>query len=239
MISRFFCLFFLLMCLAATPALAQNKEVTESDKAVFAFFHLTGGTPDYEQWVRNSDKYLAAAADPKLQADLYEIETLRLKWGFGTYNKDKDFLKIRTPVKLAINNDPKHGKLSFLFPTADGHVPYFPFNYGKEWIALIVGDVENFLTVPLSPDEYAFIRKQFQPDTPYDGEILLRIKAVKADASNTLPLDGLDQWLMMGETGYMELIYTPPAETEIVLWSFMAPWYMSDAQKDLLPLLGK
>ena len=53
-----FILSIFLLCFAGL-AFAQEGEVTENDKAVFAFFTLNGHTPAYEQWIENSPKYLA------------------------------------------------------------------------------------------------------------------------------------------------------------------------------------
>jgi hypothetical protein len=227
-------------CILLTPAaFAQHKEVSENERAVFSFFKLIDGEPNFDQWVRNSSKYLEIT-DRAAQDQLYQIETLRLKWGFGTHDVEGDSIKIRTPIKIALSGAREKGRLSFLFPTTSGgQAPYFPFEYGKESIALIVGDIDRFLSVTIAPDEYDFIRKLMNPNTPYEGEIVLRIKASKADGSAPLPLDGVDQWLMMGDTGYLELIFTPPGDTEKVLWSYTAPWYYTSTEQSLLPLLSK
>ena len=220
----------------APPALSQNKEISESDKAIFAFFKLTRGVPAYEKWVRESEQYLSAAADPVLQKEVFETEILRLKWGFGTYNLDSDFIKIRTAVKMILRGENGHEKISFLFPhTAQDHIPYFPFPYGEEWIALVVNDLGGAsLDLPLTPEEAGKAAALLPANTPVDGQITLQIRPVKADNTQPLKLDGADQWLMMGETGYYELSYQGT-----VLGSYMADWYLTDTEKQLLPLLKK
>lgn len=233
-----FC-FFLFPLAICLPSLAQNKEVSESDKAIFAFFKLASLTPDYDQWIRNSEKYITSAEDPTLQRDIYEIESLRLKWGFGTYNPEQDFIKIRTPVKLALNTARKP-QLAFIFPgNISGSVPYFPFPYGNEAVALIVGDLENFMRIDLSPEEFEKISSLIAPGQAYDAQLSLRVRPVSADGATPLKLDGMDQWLLMGETGYLEILYAPQGQSETALWAYTAPWYLSDTEKNLLPLLEK
>jgi hypothetical protein len=231
-------LIFLFLTICA-PAFAQNKEVSESDKAVFAFFHLGGGTPAYEEWVRNSEKYLLSAEDPKLQSEIFEIELLRLKYGFGTYDPDNDFIKIRTPVRLMVHNQLDGETLSFMFPAVgQGKVPYFPFAYGKESIALIVNDLEAFLNISLPPGSAKDAHMILAINKIYDGEIIVRIRPTKADKTAPLKMDGVDQWLLMGETGYMELVVNWDG-TEKSLYSWTAPWYLTDTERNLLPLLEK
>lgn len=217
----------------ALPALAQKKEISETDKAVFSFFKLSGGTPAYETWVMNSDIYLTSAEDAKLQAEIFEIELLRLKYGFGTYDVDNEFIKIRTPVKLMLHDQLEGYTLSFMFPKAgQNNVPYFPFSYGKEWIALIVSDLAGFLNLPMSKKEADEAFKTLALNKIYDGEIVLHVRATKADSKAPLELDGIEQWLLMGDTGHFEL----KAGGRNVA-AYTAPWYYTRSENDLLNLL--
>jgi hypothetical protein len=221
--SRFILSIFLL-CFAGI-AFAQNGEITESDKAVFAFFTLNGHTPAYEQWIENSPKYLAQTTYEG-KREVLEAELLRLKWGFGTYDVARDFIKIRTPVKLLIQGN----HLAFSFHEASGkNVPYFPFPYGKEWIALIINDLDPLFELELTPEERT--RTASLPkNVVFDGEIVLHLRPIKADNNNTQKLDGTDHWLMMSDTGRLELL-----SEGTVLATYTAPWFLESAEKGVLP----
>ena len=98
--SAQFILSILLLCFAGM-AFAQGGEVTENDKAVFAFFTLNGHTPAYEQWIENSPKYLAETTYEG-KREVLQTEVLLLKCGFGKYNSVRDFIQNRKPVKFLI-----------------------------------------------------------------------------------------------------------------------------------------
>ena len=224
--SAQFILSILLLCFAGM-AFAQGGEVTENDKAVFAFFTLNGHTPAYEQWIENSPKYLAETTyDGK--REVLEAELLRLKWGFGTYNVERDFIKIRTPVKLLIQGN----HLAFSFHEASGrNVPYFPFPYGKEWIAMIINDIDPLFELELTPAEKARTAN-LPKNVVFDGEIVLHLRPIKADNDATHKLDGTDHWLMMSDTGRLELLSEGTA-----LATYTAPWFLESAEKGSLPSL--
>lgn len=206
---------------------AQGSEISENDKAVFAFFTLNGHTPAYQDWIENSPKYLAQTTYEG-KREVLEAELLRLKWGFGTYNAGRDFIKIRTPVKLLIQGN----YLAFSFHEASGrNVPYFPFQYGKEWIAMIVNDLEPLFELELTPEEKA--RTATLPkNRVFDGEIVLRLRPVTADNDAPLKLDGTDHWLLMSDTGRLELL-----SEGAVLATYTAPWFLEKAEKGVLPSL--
>jgi len=240
MIARLFTLsLFISVFGFASLALAQNKEANDLEKAIFAYFALAGKPPDYAQWIRNSEKY-RHEKDPVRKEEIYETETLRLKWGYGVYSPEKDYIKLRTPVRLFLMQDEKNPVLYFAFSAENpDYVPYFPFPYGNEWITMIAYDLERFLSIPLSAEEYKFVAGIMEPNRPHDGAVTLHLRGTKADTAATMNMDGTDHWLMMGETGFIELFYAPPDRTEKSIWSYEAPWFYTKTEKDLFPLLGQ
>lgn len=216
----------LLLCIAV-PAFAEVKDITESEKTVFAFFALNNHTPPYEEWILSSPKYQVAKNYDE-QRDVLEKEMLRLKWGFGTYDVARDFIKIRTPVKLLLQGN----HLAFSFHQMSGReVPYFPFPYGKEWIAVIINDLDPLFELELSPAEKA--RTVALPkNTVFDGEIVLRLRAAKADNSAPVELDGTPHWLLMSETGHFELV-----SGGTVLATYTAPWFLESQENKIIPAL--
>lgn len=224
----------------ALNAHAQKTYVSEEEKAVFAYFKLTNGIPDYEAWIPDTTAFQKTPEEKR--KEFFEQELLRLKWGFGTYDVETGFIRIKTKVYLQVNNDKDGPVLSFAFPGSKGmKIPYFPFPYGKEWIAFIINDLSDFLIVPLSNDQYAHITRHLADGKPYMGTMVLSVRAVSADYKKPMKIDGVQQWLMLGETGYIEFTHRAESqegqEEEIELWSWMADWYLTDTEKLLMPIL--
>ena len=214
-----------------------RPDITDREKAVFAFFKVTRGTPFFDSWIRTSDTYLSA---PKShQEEVYEAEAMRLKWGFGTYDEKTDFLKISTRVFLQLQTGADGASLNFKFPGSESEeIPIFPYPYGADWITLAIDDLYNFTSVPLGPKQYELVASQLEPGKIYKGSLKMRIRPLTGDAATPLLVDGVNNWLMMGDTAYIEFLYTPSgAKDSVVLWSYTAPWYLTDSEEVLLNLL--
>src|SRR5262245_34468946 len=111
--ARFFILTAFLF-LACMPAWAQNKEISESEKAVFAFFKLAKTEPDFEHWVKSSEKF-RQAADTYQQQQILRVEMLRLQYGFGTYDVAKNSIRLRTSAKFLLQGPAENATLLFAF----------------------------------------------------------------------------------------------------------------------------
>ena len=234
-------LFFISAFLALAPAaFAESYHYSESEKAVFSFFKLSHGEPNYESWI-NASPNVASIVDTKKKAELYEQESLRLKWGFGTFDVTRDFLKINTDVVLSLTRTKGKTLLNFMFPNAKSdEIPYFPYAYGSEWIALVVEDLGNYTHVPLTQGEEELARKYISEGQIYPIKLVVRARMKKADSAEPLMLDGMTQWIMSGEVGHIEFVYKDPKTgEEITLWKLTAPWYLTDTEKMLMPLLDE
>ena len=234
---KFLWVLFLLICLASPVRAEFSPDISMHEKAVFAYFKTTRGQPFFDQWIKSSEPYRTSAA--LAQDEIYEHELLRLKWGFGVYDETADFLAVNTQVYLQLSNGAEGPLLNFKFlNSADQEIPFFPYQYGDEWIALIVNDLHLFTSVPLDAEQHQKIASLLEAGKIYEGMIRIRARPVTADAEMPLEMPDGKYWLLMGDTAYIEFLYAKPGATEPVkLWHYTAPWYLSENEEILLDLL--
>jgi len=212
-------------------------EVTEEERAVFAYFKLTDQKPDYEQWIKNSTKYQEARG--VLQDDILSTETERLSWGFETFDLAKGFITITRPIRLTtvVNEDGKRVVNTRFVDERHNETPYFPISYGNESIAFIIEGLEQYRTITLKPEEVAKIKEYFFDASPYEAVMELRIRPLSADAQEKLFVDYKDQWLMLGDIAYLQIKFYDEYKLEnITVWDYNAPWYLEVSQKALLEM---
>lgn len=232
-------IFTLCVCFALFKgeALAEG-EFFEHEKAVFAFHALSNSEPNFTEWIEESAPY--KTAPPEYKDEVFEKEALRLKWGMATYDVSSyikmDF-EVITIVEPAGKNKPAVLKLYFLDEKED-YIPYFPFPFGDQWIALLVQGLEIFSRIPLHEKELAHI-KTFMPqnNTPYPAMLHMEIKPISADGEKPFQLDGVDQWLMMGDIASLRFDMKDEAtKTDKTLWEYYAPWYEEQTGNQLSTL---
>lgn len=240
------CRLFKLSCfcalLLAGPALAQPRvQVSENEKAIFAFHRLSGQQPSYELIAAADEEY--KTAPPELAEQILAESVIRLKTGFGMYDPGRDFLQIATNVMAQIQTAPNSPPvLIFRFPNSsnENYIPYFPYAYGdQDWIAMIVEDLPQFAQIPMSDEQYQYVKPYLPENGTYaEVRIFMRVRPRMADSTAPMLIDGVEQWLLMGDTAYISASVTDAAGGQLRLWEYSAPWYMSATEKDLLPLLG-
>ncbi len=238
-VTRFFSLTLVFLCFGALCVQAgPNVVVTEQERAVFSFFKLAKTTPDYKSWIESSDIYKKAESKEKRE-EIFEQESLRLKWGFGTHEVEENLLKIRTNVLLQLQEGEQGKTLNFKFTNlGNKYIPYFPYAYGKELVSLIIDDLEKFVTVPLTDEEFKAVNAYLKTGTVYNGNLRMRIRPLHVDHNKPINMDGLNQWLMLGDTAYLEFSYNDPqSEEQQRIWEYAAPWYLSTSESTLLQLL--
>lgn len=209
--------------LSLTPA-SSNTEVG------MVFYKMVGARPDFDSWITSEPRYLTAA--PEQRAEILAEERRKLEIAFNALDVRKSPLVIRTAVKLQISAPSGQAKrtLEVKFP-AEGDI-YFPYKVANQNITIIPNGVDLYRHIPLSNTEAASIQGRLA----YNGSatMVLEIIPVKADGAAPMKLDGVDQWLMMGEIGFIGL-YNNSLE---VIWSYQAPWFTRKNRQDLFSLYG-
>jgi len=231
------------LVLALLPAQPRAQaRLSEQEKAIFAFYHLTEtGKPDFTSYVKALKRY--KDTEKKYQKNVFEKEMSRMQWGMDVYNPEKDFLKIGTAVDVKLSS-PSGGRpavLSFQFPhEGKDYIPYFPYDFGGEWIALLIEDLPLFSRMELAPAQYAFI-KAYLPDDgmPYPAKLHMQIRPISADNTAPFQLGGINQWLMMGDIAALKFdVADRSSQQNKTLWEYAPDWYLTGTQKELLPLLN-
>lgn len=248
---RLFLMLFLAFSFIFLPPAHAGLQTSEEEKAVFSFFRLAGATPDYTTWINHSQRYLKAP--DALKQSVYDEEETRLKWGFGTFDPGRDFLKIETDIELHVTNGAEGLGIAFSFPGKSKDEPvYFPYSYGQEWIALVVDDLEKFSKIPLMDEDSAYLTQKLGRGGNFKARLKMRIRPLSADTDAPLALTEKDKfWLLRGDIAYLAFEKIPKNEIEeqakktleeerkTAIFSYTAPWYLSDTESELLNLLGE
>lgn len=222
----------LIILALAFPAGAQLR-VSEEEKAVFAFFQLVKRTPNYKSWVKTLPSYKQAS--PETQQDIYDLEETRLKWGFGTFDHEEDFLKIRTQAELLMTTEDGQTTLHFRFPGSSGEeYPYFPYSYADAWIALVVNDLGHFANLPITAEQAAQLQRHMKGAKILPVDMDMRVRATSGDIDTPLLMDGTYFWVMAGDIAHLDFT---PTGSDTPIFTYSAPWYMSDTEEDILNLL--
>ena len=211
--------------------------VSEEEKAVFAYLRLTDQEPDYDAWIKNTEKYQDARTQRRKQ--ILEEEKERLDWGFGTYNARESLITIKAKIRLSttVKEDGRRMLYTRFDDERHNETPYFPFKYGKDSIAFIIQDLETYRAIELEPEEIPKIKEYFYDSAPYEAEMEMRIRPLSADSNEKLFVDYKDQWLMLGDIAYLRINYYDEFKLEDMnVWDYNAPWYLDESQKALLDM---
>lgn len=227
----------LFIALPLQNVLAQNKvfstEITQKEKAVFAFFKAGNASPDFEKWVMESSLYKSA-----LESDKQEIliqEQLRLGRGYSYYSLDKDLLEIEIPVtaKYIPPEGGKQARFYFIFPDQyeENYVPVFSYSYGQDTVSMIINRLAAFGNFPLTQRQFEIISERMtRQSEDFDAILIAHVKISSADHTKPYPKpNGGKQWIMVGELGYLSCeINSFFGNKRNQLWDYLAPWYEED-----------
>lgn len=222
----------------------EPGKYTESEKAGFAFHQLSNSIPHYEEWIKNSDAYKNALPEDKI--DMIHKGTMRLKNGFYNYMADEDLIKISVKdAEIETSNTLMEGiktadSTDVTLKLTDLPQSYFPFQAGNIWIAIVVKDFDKVSTKTFTQDEFKDIALKAGMGGSYmkaipDIKLDLWLRPVSVDSTKPIMLDGIEMWLMLAEIGQMD-VWTGSDGTKNIFWSYSAPWYTPETQRELLRL---
>lgn len=214
-----------------------ETSISEEEKVIFAYWKLTEQEADFENWIKNSPKYLDASRYQREK--ILKEDTARLNWGFGTYDHTKDFITIKSKIRLTTNvkDDNKRYLYTRFVDERHNENFYFPFAFGKQSVAFVIENLENYQAIALKPEEIPKVKQYFYDSAPYEAEIEMRIRPISADKEKKLFIDYQDQWLMLGDIAYLKINYYDEYKLQnIIVWDYNAPWYLDESQKALLNL---
>lgn len=231
-------------------AMAQNSALagfSEKEKVGFAYYKLINRDPPYDDWTRSSSEYQTAKSN--VQLAMIDHERHRLKRGFEFYTPDRDLITIKLPVKVTGGDNPsyakdlemQHANLSKMIEInfmGNEESPYFPFQLGKQWIALIPQGLEQRSTHYLTPAQFAnFCGNKSKACVKFeqniDANVILR--ASSANATEPLVMNDVPLWLMMSDLGAIIFLRRDGG----LLWEYAMPWYEGQRAGSLMTLYDK
>ena len=228
---------FWLTLLTAGSALAQDDNaltLSDSEKVVCSFLKLSNKDADIDAWITNSERYKKANKFDR--RDIMREDKERLPKACDSYNRETDLIRITDEVRASTTV--KDGKriLEIKFTDREKNENlFYSYTYGPDAIALILKAFQNHRVNTLEPEQIPIIKKYFHDGAPYETEIELRVKAVTADDSSKIQVEGKDQWLMLGDIAYIKVDYRDKFLYKMVtVWDYNAPWYFNESQRTLL-----
>ncbi|MBI4031663.1 MAG: hypothetical protein HY370_08285 [Proteobacteria bacterium] len=225
-------------------ALLDRKNFSETEKVAFAFHYLSNIEPEFERWVKKTDRYKNARTAEKQQIlndDLY-----RLQNGYHKYHPDEDLIHIEAPAQIrfrdysgrALYNDAGEKRTKHVVITIPGiNSGAIPFELDKLWVAVVAKDYDFFVNLYLTEKEY----QKFINDLGYKAVyyshlaavIDIFLRPVDVDMRAPVLVDDQEMWLMLAEIGSFTIWQR---EHKKMAWEISASWFVSDTSRDLLNL---
>lgn len=222
----------------AVPSWASlgGQGYSETEKVGFAFFTLGGVTPDFDSWA--ADTLSFAEAEEVDRSRIRINEGYRLQQGFANYESDKDFFYVQVPVKLSIPRDGSR-VLQFWIPQGRGNDSevFFSYKIMDLEIAVIPDGIDKYKNIQLTPQQYESFMKEtrISPGQSRPAIMNLFLKPVAADANEPVTIGGAAFWPVMAEIGSLSFWDSK----DNLLWSYEAPWFVTNDRRDLLDLYKK
>jgi hypothetical protein len=229
----------LMLMLYPISVQAQKKTYSNSERTVLAFFKASKHDPDFEYLAENLARYRGLDEEAKQQ--FKDEEKIRLEWIFAHVQPDKDMLDIKTTMSGGLIAENGQNFLMLDIPggkTEDP--PFFPFNIANVWVAVLLDDIDRFLKIPLSENEYKKLHALMpSQDKTYNLKTSIAYRILRAEPQEPINMGKRKYWLMLGEVGHwsVSLADTAPDQTKI-LWDYYAPWYLNADEVDLIKMLN-
>lgn len=227
-LSCFTLLFLAALCIAL-PVCAQTASSTSKD-VYFAFFKTGGKTPDFSRALKASPAYRKVPVTKQKQFLLEEHN--RLMTAFKAYDPAIDFLRVQTPVTATLAMQPREGQdplytLNLAFKKGDA--TFFPYSYEAYDIAVLPQKLPELMTQPIHEAQFELIRSTFKGRLQGPAVLFVEMKPTKSYMNQPYEIDGKDQWALITDVAGMILA----SESGSPLWSYNAPWYVSDTTDEL------
>lgn len=224
-----------LLVIAVQPARAGIEELkpSTSEDIAIAFYRFVDAQPDFRRWIEASEVFQSTEAVNR--AVIYQTEKRRLVGKFREIAPRTQLFTIEVPVVVKITKvleaTNKPYLLEFL-PRID-EVSYFPYSIADIWFAVIIRDLDTFLSQRIEEWEYVRLIRAWPQLGSRTEKMNLRahVKITDADARAPVLLDGQHQWLMMTELASMSLW-----RADDFVWEYQAPWYETPTETELKKL---
>lgn len=224
-----------------STAYAQRKSISAQEMGLLTFYKLSGLKPDFGAWIKDNPLYKETSKTNKGLAEMFwEEEVLRLQWGLGVIEPDKNFMHIQTEAigTLIHSKGKDYLGITFLGKRGKGE-PYFPYSIGSVWVAVIMKDIKKYMLVDLDTETLAKI-KQHLPANITKAKLDLKItyRGISAE-TQPMKLDGVNQHIMLGEIASWKIFLPQPDNTKpVLIWEHIEPWYRTEEEDELIKMLN-
>ncbi len=231
---RFFTVTLFILLIFTSPVKAEisfETKTTPKEKAVFAFFRAINSSPDYEYWIKSNPAY--DALPPKKQETYLLREIMRLGYGYGLYDKNKDILELKIDVLVryipAGDENEKARILFKFFDNSEEYTPTFDYPYGSDVISLVINRLAAFSNMSLNEAQSkAIASKVPYENDDFDATLIIHVRVSKA-MKDPVRTDPFSQWIMIGDIAYLECrVNLNFTNQKYTLWDYVAPWYKEE-----------
>lgn len=215
------------ICCICVPVLAAHAEdrvpydralitklPSSSEEVGTAFLKMSGNFPDFSAVVKSSDAY--KDLNPLAQEDLLNKSTNRLQNNFMNFNPKKSDLIVRVPVNILFKRL-ANGEGVLKIRTFPNDPVYLPYTFAKYPIAMIIKDMELFRELRLDRADTDIVYSRLSLSG--DSTLLLQLYAIAADDKKTVMLDGVPQYPLLTEIGYIGLLNSQAEQ----IWAWRNP----------------
>ncbi len=213
---------------SASPALAQSVFNRSSSEDVgLSFYKSSNIKPNFKEWAKKTDAFKYKSVT---EADSYikkESERLQSKWGEidkkgNVINIYFSSVAIVKPVPKENIDDPAFYDVHILLNKSDK--AYFPYKFHDKHFALIPNNIEKVLSFTIDDSNAALILKNLKLESKEPVEIQLSIHPTKAYSKKPELIDGINQWVLMGDIVTMQMT---AKKTNTILWNYSEKNYVS------------
>ncbi len=220
---------------AHAQQLSKGK-ISSAEDVAFAFYKLSGTKPDLEHWAQKSQipGDISVAEYPAYK----RAKLRRLQSQYQSYNPENT-LKILINAKISLRPAQKWKTSGVGAKNRPGveidlgmqDTPYFPYQVADQWISVIIKDIDKVLSFDLTNEDQAKISSGFHLSGNMSRSVTLvmTVKPLSADAKAPLRLNGIDQWLLMGEL-VSASFWNNQGE---LVWEIQDKNYVSPQQKEI------
>lgn len=239
--ALFLFIFCAVLILTGWEARAAQQRLTPEYIAGFAFFKYAGVQPDFRSWVTLSDAYKIAS--PRERVNMIHNDVPFLENAFTNYDYGDSPIKIKTIVQVDIPTPSVAAKMlqELGFVTVKIVLPeekesYFAVPVADMWIALVPKDIDSYVNIELSKEEFEGFKKAaanngLKTMKGQAREAFLHIEMIPFMANTTSPLvvNGYELWTLMADVVSFEL-WSP--DDKALIWYRDLPGYRPRAESN-------
>ena len=234
-------IFFTASFLAAPPIQASQNALAPSsaEDVAIAFYKTAGTRPDFKQWAKKTDEFKTKSVTETQNYIEKENQRLLKKW--IQFDNTDSIININFSAKavikaLPLENPESSPIYNFHIIIPDAQKTYFPYVFQEIPIAVIAQDFEQLLNHKIEETQSLFILENMSINREEPVNINISIKPQKSYTDKPERINGIDQWILMGQITSMRVVATKSSET---LLYYGAPWYTSPAGKELQNVYNK